>query len=83
MPLTIATGYRTVATMNTWAKRIRDLQEAGMTLAQIGEKVDLATSTVSDIANERTAEPGGNAALKLDSLHRRKCGADASRALSA
>lgn len=82
MSLTMTTGYRIVAAMNTWAKRIRDLQDAGMTLADIGEKVDLATSTVSDIANERTKEPGGDAALKLDRLHRRKCGAEAARALA-
>lgn len=57
--------------MSTWAQRIRELQEAGMTLAQIGEQTGLATSTIGDIANGRTASPRGDGALLLHSLHER------------
>jgi len=41
-----------------------------MTLAEIGERVGLAPSSVSDIEQERTAEPRGDAAVALYSLHR-------------
>ena len=44
-----------------------------MTLAEIGEAIGMATSSVSDIANGHTKEPGGNAALKLHELHRARC----------
>jgi transcriptional regulator with XRE-family HTH domain len=59
--------------MNTWAKRIRDLRELGMTLAEIGTEIGIATSSVSDIATGRTKEPGGDAALKLHGLHLERC----------
>lgn len=55
--------------MSTWAERISDLQEAGFTLADIGEKIGLATSTVGDIATGRSSSPRGDAALKLHELH--------------
>lgn len=59
--------------MSKWAKRIRALQLQGMTLAEIGVKVGLATSTVGDLANGRSESPRGEAALKLDVLHRALC----------
>jgi transcriptional regulator with XRE-family HTH domain len=59
--------------MTTWANRIRDLRELGMTLAEIGTEIGIATSSVSDIATGRTKEPGGDAALKLHSLHLVRC----------
>jgi hypothetical protein len=59
--------------MNPWAKRIRDLQEAGLKLSEIGEKIGMSTSGVGDIANERTDSPRGDAALALDKLHRELC----------
>ncbi len=43
-----------------------------MALSEIGAKVGLATSSVSDIARGVTKEPGGDAALKLDALYREK-----------
>ena len=43
-----------------------------MTLAEIGELVGLAASSVSDIEMGRTAEPRGDAALKLYELHKSK-----------
>jgi transcriptional regulator with XRE-family HTH domain len=57
--------------MVTWAERIRALQASGMTLKQIGESVGLSTSSVSDIANDRSSEPRGDAAVKLHELHRK------------
>ena len=59
--------------MKTWAERIRDLQAAGMTLSAIGEAIELTTGAVGDIASGRTESPRGNAALKLDQLHRARC----------
>jgi hypothetical protein len=58
--------------MVTWQARIKALRAAGMALSEIGAKVGLATSSVSDIARGVTKEPGGDAALKLDALYREK-----------
>lgn len=62
--------------MSKWAQRIRALQQAGLTLAEIGEKVGLATSSVGDLANGWSESPRGEAALKLDKLHRDMCPAE-------
>jgi transcriptional regulator with XRE-family HTH domain len=59
--------------MSKWAERIRELQAAGMTLAEIGARIGLATSTVGDLANGRSESPRGEAALKLHSLHENTC----------
>lgn len=59
--------------MSTWATRVRDLQEVGMTLSEIGDEIGMATSSVGDIANGRSASPRGDAALKLHALHQLKC----------
>jgi transcriptional regulator with XRE-family HTH domain len=56
--------------MDTWASRIRDLQSKGGTLSAIAEKVGLSTSTIGDIATERTESPRGDAAIKLFKLHK-------------
>ena len=50
-----------------------------MTLAEIGEEIGMATSSVSDIANGYTKEPGGNAALKLHQLHLERCSTKSAR----
>ena len=55
--------------MSTWATRIQELRETGMTLAEIGDAVGLATSSVSDIEQGRTESPRGDAAMKLHQLH--------------
>lgn len=65
------------APLNAWAKRIRDLQEAGMKLSEIAEKIGMSTSGVGDIANNRTDSPRGDAALALDKLHRATCPGEA------
>jgi len=65
------TGSRILSGMNTWAQRIRDLQSYGMTLQQIADQVGLATSSIGDIANERSEAPRGDAAVALYELHRR------------
>jgi transcriptional regulator with XRE-family HTH domain len=60
--------------MTTWASRIDDLQEtAGLTLAEIAEQIGVAPSTVGDLKTGRSASPRGEAALKLDALHRLRC----------
>jgi hypothetical protein len=58
----------------TWQSRVRDLQSAGLTLAEIGALVGLATSTIGDLAVGRIGAPGGEAALKLHELHKSRCG---------
>jgi transcriptional regulator with XRE-family HTH domain len=58
--------------MTNWASRISDLRSTGLTLAEIGALVGLAPSSVSDIEQERTSEPRGEAAIKLYELHRSK-----------
>lgn len=69
--------------MDTWASRIRDLQDSGLTQREIGEAIGLATSTVSDIANERTGAPGGEAAIKLHALHIERCSSAGKRRATA
>lgn len=59
--------------MNSWAKKIRDLQRRDMTLSQIAIAIGLATSSVGDIARGRSASPRGDAALKLQALHFERC----------
>jgi transcriptional regulator with XRE-family HTH domain len=63
--------------MTTWAERIDDLQEGdnGLTLAEIAEQIGVAASTVGDLKTGRSASPRGEAALKLDALHRLRCSA--------
>jgi transcriptional regulator with XRE-family HTH domain len=50
-----------------------------MGLAEIGEAIGLATSSVSDIEQGRTASPRGDAAMKLHELHLERCSPKASR----
>lgn len=57
----------------TWASRISELRSTGMTLAEIGDLIGLAASSVSDIEQGRTSAPSGDAAIKLHSLHRERC----------
>jgi transcriptional regulator with XRE-family HTH domain len=66
--------------MTTWASRITDLRVTGLTLAEIGERIGLAASSVSDIEQQRTSEPKGGAALKLVSLHESLCSKASPRA---
>lgn len=56
--------------MTDWKQRVLDIRGSGLTYAKIGEKVGLATSSVGDIASGRTKRPRGDAALRLDALHR-------------
>ena len=56
--------------MTTWQSRISDLQASGLTYANIAQLTGMAPSTVGDLASGRTQSPRGNAAVKLDKLHR-------------
>lgn len=58
--------------MQTWASRISDLTSLGMTYADIGAAVGLAPSTVGDLSSGRSKSPRGEAALKLNDLHRQR-----------
>ena len=59
--------------MTTWQSRVRDLQAIGLKQSEIGTHCGMATSTVSDIANGRIKEPGGDAAVKMHILHAERC----------
>lgn len=59
--------------MLTWQSRIRELQAAGLTLAEIGELTGLSTSSVGDIASGRSTQPRGDAAVALHELHKTRC----------
>ena len=56
--------------MTTWADRVSDLRAKGMSLVEIGARIGLAPTSVSDIEQGRTLEPSGDAAVALHSLHR-------------
>lgn len=58
-----------VGHMVTWSARIKALRASGMKLAEIGEQIGLAPSSVSDIEQGRTEAPSGDAALKLHELY--------------
>ena len=60
--------------MSTWADRISDLRAGGLQLKDISQRTGMAISTVSDIANGRIRQPGGDAALALHALHLELCG---------
>lgn len=56
--------------MITWQDRIGALRAAGLTLAEIGEKIGLTAQSVCDIEAGRTKSPRGDAAILLDQLFR-------------
>lgn len=58
--------------MQTWSSRIKDLTSRGMTYADIGEVIGLASSTVGDLASGRSKSPRGEAAIRLNDLHRQR-----------
>ena len=59
--------------MTTWASRIKDLRASGLNLAEIGEAVGLAPTSVSDIEQGRSRSPRGEAALRIFHLHEERC----------
>lgn len=61
--------------MTDWQRLVIELRGTKMTLAAIGKRIGLATSSVGDIATKRTAKPRGDAAVKLVALHRERTGA--------
>ncbi|MBS0364929.1 MAG: helix-turn-helix transcriptional regulator [Proteobacteria bacterium] len=62
-----------------WSLRIRDLQVAGLSYAEIATLTDVAPSTIGDLATGRSACPRGDAALKLHELHQQRCGVKSSK----
>lgn len=62
--------------INDWTRRVRELNETGMTYAEIAAQVGLSAGAVGDIASGRSGKDGprGDAALKLDALHALKIG---------
>lgn len=67
--------------MSIWTQRVKDLNGAGMTYAEIAVEIHLAPSTVGDLANGRYNTPRYEAAVALKDLHDRVMGARAVAAL--
>jgi hypothetical protein len=65
-----------------WASRIIDLEQSGLTCVAIAEQVGIAPSTIGDLKSGRSASPRGEAALRLDALHRLRCSKEAAAAHS-
>jgi len=61
-----------LGSMSNWSSRISDLRRKGMTVAEIGDAIGLAQSSVSDIESGRSKEPRGDAAVALHELHKSK-----------
>lgn len=53
----------------TWQEMIADLNNSGMTYAEIGNETGCAASTIGDLATGRSKSPTGMAAVKLMRLH--------------
>jgi transcriptional regulator with XRE-family HTH domain len=67
----------------TWSDRIKELEGLGWSLAGIAERIGLASQSVSDIKQGRSAEPRGMAAVKLYRLHQAGKGPKATDARAA
>lgn len=57
--------------MSIWTQRVKDLNSAGMTYAEIAVEIHLAPSTVGDLAKGRYKTPRYEAAVALKALHDR------------
>ena len=66
-----------------WSSRIRQLQDAGFTLQEIGEAIGLTVGGVGDLAVGRNEAPRGDAAIKLHALHLKHCNGKRRRTASA
>lgn len=58
--------------MINWKSVIADLESWGWTRHGLAEHCGLRYSTLCDLANGRSNEPRGNAAVRLNDLHRAK-----------
>lgn len=55
--------------MDNWADKIRALEAAGWTLADLAKAIELSPQSLSDIKCGRTKAPTGMAAVKLHNLY--------------
>lgn len=58
--------------MIDWQKLIQELEALGWTRQELADHSGISYSTLCDLANGRSAEPRGNAAVRLNDLHRAK-----------
>jgi transcriptional regulator with XRE-family HTH domain len=58
----------------TFQSLVLDLMDAGLSMAEIGRRINTTRSAVNEIAKGRTKSPRGAAALHLHELHRKVCG---------
>lgn len=72
-----------IAPISTWTQKVNELNAGGMTYAEIGVAIGLATSTVGDLAAGRYKSPRGDAAMALAKLHDDRCTARNAAALQA
>jgi hypothetical protein len=54
----------------SWRDRINELRGLPMTYREIADQVGVSPQTLCDIARGRHSAPRGDAALRLDALHR-------------
>lgn len=54
-----------------WSEIIAEIRASGLTYAQIAEQVQVAGSTIGDLASKRSKSPRGDTARRLLRLHRR------------
>lgn len=60
-----------------WTQKLKELQAAGVTQAQIAERAGLKSSSpVSDLANGRSTRPSWNLGQAVIELHGEFCGPD-------
>lgn len=76
MPVDVIYGYPYLGAMINWQALISDLEALGFTRSMIAAHCGLGYSTLCDIANGRSAEPRGTAAVRLSDLHRSKLTGD-------
>lgn len=78
--MTSNTGSRILLTMKdlSWQQRIKDLEHEGLSLTEIGDRIGLRVSSVSDLKRGESLEPRGFAAVKLYELHKQIVGKKAS-----
>lgn len=57
----------------SWAEKVGELQASGMTYADIAEATGSRLSTIGSLATGKAKSPRGDLALRLHSLHMRRC----------
>lgn len=60
--------------MDTWSDKIKSIEQRGWTLSAMAVELETRLSTLSEIKSERTKQPRGSLAVRLNTLHAQVCG---------